>query len=107
MKIGTADTTVTDFNIDISLLPRFGGIRLPFHVAIGRVFVKAAPAFELGFAGHVKRLRIIVDDAALVRSDGDGRIGSDRVRDARGYTVLKAVESFDFQSTSTLAVSET
>jgi hypothetical protein len=74
VNIASADTAVRDLDIDISFLPGLGVISLPFHVAIGGVFVKAAPAFELGFAGHVRRLRIMVEEAALVRRDGDGRM---------------------------------
>lgn len=74
MKIGAANTAVADLNVDIRFFPSLRLIRLPFHVAIDRVFVKAAPAFELGFAGHVSRLRMIVDDAALVGNDGVDRI---------------------------------
>jgi hypothetical protein len=68
-------STMANFNINVRFFPSLCVVSLPFHVALGTFFVKADPAFELGFAGHVRKLRMIVDEAAVVRRDGDGRIG--------------------------------
>lgn len=45
MEVGSADTTVSDLDINISFLPRLGLEGLPLHVSDG-VLIQAHPAME-------------------------------------------------------------
>ena len=52
VQIRATDTTVSDLDIDIGLLPRLGLEFLPDHLALGGFGVEAYPAFELVIGGR-------------------------------------------------------
>lgn len=52
MNVRTADSGVSDANIDISLFPLLGLVLLPDHVALGGLFVLTHPSLKLVVGAH-------------------------------------------------------
>ena len=53
MEIGTTDTAVGDFDVNVGFFPLLGGIFFEFHLAINSAGIKAEPALEFVVGGHV------------------------------------------------------
>lgn len=52
MEIRTADTTVSDLDVDVVFLPLLGLEGTPFHLAIDGIGGVAEPALELVIGRH-------------------------------------------------------
>lgn len=52
VQIGTADTAVSDLDVNIGLLPRLGLKLLPDHLSVGRVLIETHPSFKLVILSH-------------------------------------------------------
>lgn len=52
VQIGTADTAVSDLNVNIGFLPRLGLKLLPDHLSVGGVLVETHPSFKLVILSH-------------------------------------------------------